>query len=360
MSVDGWVPIVDPVNGKSCGELLALVALGTTEQISTLLEASRGLKNIATLPPRAMSYSEKIPNCTQYLPDPQQSIKHYNTYKLQSNVKEYPQNSAQVDAVNIARNGTCSSNIKSQECQTDISTVRELKYNEKSQEDTSNSEYSVLHTLVGRLTQVLNVNKTSMDQVIQTGIDLDEKKQTHRNELNFNTASSDESDSSSIRYNFQQLPTETYRSVGVGAEFDEEVNQRPNSNSNSTELISPNRIHMEKERVVHTPCDKIMFRATVEIECALHLPKIEKDNETVEPSTYVSFQANNKCDPSKQLNSYIITNVFPHSCNPKWNWKCDTKLPVELLLHVRHVLIYTYYFIFFAITTTFYFRMKRD
>lgn len=35
----------------------------------------------------------------------------------------------------------------------------------------------------------------------------------------------------------------------------------------------------------------------------------------------------------------MITNVFPYSCNPKWNWKCDTQLPTELLLYDKKRLI---------------------
>lgn len=347
VSVDGWVPIIDPVTGQSCGQLLALVALGTAEQIA-LLEISRGLRNIST-PPQTISCSDNFSGCVKYLQDTQQPIK-YSTYQLQSNMETFSQDNAQFYVTDTAKKEIRTLNSKTQECQTDISTVKELKFNKEIQEETSNSEHSVLHTLVGRLTQVLNVNKTNVDQVAQTEISLEEKKQTDLeeqmciNELNFNN-SSDDSDSSSVRHNFH-LPTETYRSVGVGAEYDEGIDQQPNTGYNNTVFNFPTVIHTEK-KPIDCSCNQTMFRAVVEIECAMHLPKVEKTNETIEPSTYVSFQAN-KCDPSKHLNSYMITNVFPHSCNPKWNWKCDTKLPTELLLHDEKRLILKIWRIFDA------------
>lgn len=338
VSVDGWVPIIDPVTSRSCGQLLALVALGTAEQIA-LLEMSRGLRNIGTTL-QTISCPEMFSGCAQRLQNTQYSIKS-GTYKLQSNMEIYSQDDGQHYTIDTAGRETCFSNLKTQECQTDISTVKELKLklNEESQEETSNSEHSVLHTLVDRLTDVLNV-KANIDQAAGTEIDSEEKQGANVeemciNELNFNNGS-DESDNGSVRHTFQ-LPIETYRSVGVGAEYDEGVNQGSNAAYGTTVSNSPVDIRTEKESV-DSARNETTFRAVIEIECALHLPKIEKADETIAPSTYVSFQAN-KSDRSKQLNSYMITNVFPDSCNPKWNWKCDTKLPTELLLHVRQFII---------------------
>ncbi|XP_043252777.1 C2 domain-containing protein 3 [Colletes gigas] len=351
VSVDGWVPVVDPITGNSCGQLLALVALGTAEQIA-LLEISRGLRNIST-PSQTISCSEHFSGCIEHPQNTQQSVK-CSTYELQSNMESFSQDNAQFYITDTAEREMRFVNSKTQECQTDISTVDEFKFNKESQEESSNSEHSVLHTLVGRLTQVLNVNKVNVDQMAKTEISSEERKQVDVeeqmciNELNFNN-SSDDSDSSSVRNNFH-LPTETYRSVGVGAEYDEGINQQSNTGYDNTVFDLPTVIHTEKEST-DSACNETMFRAVVEIECAMHLPKIEKANETIEPSTYVSFQAN-KCDPSKHLNSYMITNVFPNSCNPKWNWKYDAKLPTELLLHDEKRLILKIWRIFDINTST--------
>lgn len=305
--MDGWVPIIDPVTGQSSGQLFALVALGTAEQI-TLLKTSRNLQTTSAT--SQILHLDKFSDFTNYL-----------------------QNTPRVHAFNKDERELYFSNSKTQECQTDISTVKESKFNEKSQEKTSNLGHSILQNTVDHLTQVLNVNKIKIDQAIQTEINFEEKQQSNTgqicsNELNFNN-SSDDSDNN-------YLPTETYRSVGVGAEYNEETDQHPESNHSNTTFESSTINHVENESTNST-YNQTMFRAIVEIECALHLPKVEKINETVEPSTYVSFQAI-KSDHTKASNSYMITNMFPHSCNPKWNWKCDTALPTELLLHVCNFL----------------------
>ena len=302
MSIDGWVPIVDPVNGRSCGQLLALVALGTAEQIMSL---------------KMSRYLETRSTASQF-----------------SDFTNHSQNSSQMHTTNKIERESYFSNLKTQESQTDISSVKEFKFNEKSQEEISNSKCFILQNTVDS-TQDLNVNKINTDQATQTEINLEEKQQSDTeqicsNELNCNN-NSDYSDNNSVKHNLY-LPIEMYRSVGVGAEYNEENDQQLTSNHSNTTFESSTINHVENESTNSTN-SQTMFRAIVEIECALHLPKIEKINETIDPSTYVSFQAS-KSDHKKHLNSYMITNVFPHSCNPKWNWKCDTELPTELLLHV--------------------------
>nr|XP_012136642.1 PREDICTED: C2 domain-containing protein 3 isoform X1 [Megachile rotundata] len=334
IGVDGWVPIMDPVTGQSYGQLLALVALGTAEQI-TLLETSKGLRNITTNQQTVVSRNPF--DCTQYsqhqsLYDPKQPQSSGETI-LQSNFLEN-------NADNTIKK-LYSPNLKTQECQTNISTVKEFKFNKKLQEEISNPEYSLLHNATDQSSQVVNGSKAIIDQAAQTETDLEEKQridveeQTCINELYFNN-DSDDGDNNSIRHNFH-LPTNTYRSVGVGAEYNEESDQQLNTAQSNTTFNLPSEIHIENEST-DSLCNQTTFRAIVEIECALHLPKVEKANETIEPSTYVSFQANTS-DPLKHSNSYMITNVFAHSCNPKWNWKCDTKLSTELLLHDEKRLI---------------------
>lgn len=333
MSVDGWVPIIDPVTGRSCGQLHALVALGTAEQI-TSLKISRNLQTNGIV--SSAMHLDKFSDYAKH----SQNIQFHSICELQSNKESVSQNNFQIPDTNEVERQLFFPNSRSRECQTDISTVNEFKCNDTLQEKSSNLEHFILHNTVNHLTQALNVNKINIDQETQTEINVTEEEQTNieeqicANELNFNNSSND-SDNSSVKHNFY-LPTETYRSVGVGAEYNEEIDQQPNSgHSNTTFELSA--IIQEENELTNPICNQTTFRAHVEIECALHLPKIEKINETINPSTYVSFQTN-KCDHTKHSNSYMITNVFPHSCNPKWNWKCDTELPTELLLHVCNFL----------------------
>lgn len=170
-----------------------------------------------------------------------------------------------------------------------------------------------------------------------------------------------------------------YRSVGVGAEFDEVANQGPSTSYATADSMSVSgfdgRLPVAADRsstnlperdgtalsagkacfdnrlsTVVSPrlpisagneggdseasdVENSSFRAVVEIECALHLPKVEKPDEAVEPCTYVTFQkARNNAD--SQYGSYVVTNLCPFSCSPKWDWRCDTKLSNDLLDNV--------------------------
>ncbi|XP_017879205.1 C2 domain-containing protein 3 [Ceratina calcarata] len=317
ISVDGWVPIVDPVTGRSCGQLLVLVALGSAEQIA-LLEMSRGLRTICT----SMHLNE-IPDSANY---------------SQLNKDALSQDRPQTFVINAVDRELYYSNSRTQECQTDITTVGEYKINGALQEKATSS--STLHDTIDHLAKMININKINIDQAAQTDIYFEgnkrmiEEEHTCMNRVQFNN-SSDDSDNNSVRHNYH-LPTEAYRSVGVGAEYNEEIDQPNTGHSNATsELPTTTRTESDSENVTS---DQTMFRAIVEIECALHLPKVEKLNETVEPTTYASFQTN-KNDYTRQPNSYTITNIYPHSCNPKWNWKCETELSTDLLVHDEKRLI---------------------
>ncbi|XP_031839923.1 uncharacterized protein LOC116430234 isoform X2 [Nomia melanderi] len=323
VSVDEWVPIIDPVTGQSHGQLLALVALGTTEQI-TLLQNIRNLQNVSNASSCAESFSE-------FVNHPQKThLSQINVETISNKMGDH-----RFCTIDSAERKACCLNLRTQECQTDISTIEELKLRERSQEE-ANSEDITLHTSMNCLMKGLNIDEVNSNNEIS----LDGKEQMCTNSkeqicisnLNFNS-SYYESDSNSIKHNYR-LPTEMYRSVGVGAEYEEEVDQQTNINHNGKLFDLSSAIHTKERELMDSECNRTMFRAVVEIECALHLPKLEKINEIIEPSTYVSFQAN-KCDPSKHLNSYMITNVFPRSCNPKWNWKCDVKLPAEKRLILK-------------------------
>lgn len=80
------------------------------------------------------------------------------------------------------------------------------------------------------------------------------------------------------------------------------------------------------------------FKVHVVVEGALHLPckrrnKIKKakrrniTNEESLPSTYVTFETVTGVEPK-------ITPVVLKSANPRWDFKCDVLLPIELLLNV--------------------------
>ncbi|XP_032682983.1 C2 domain-containing protein 3 isoform X2 [Odontomachus brunneus] len=316
ISVDGWVNINDLVSGKSCGELLALVALGTAEQIA-LLEVSRGLRNTSIITQQTSgSYQCPISDDTNCAMSGRE-----NSRTLDQNM--------------------ITLNCKNQEIQTDISVFKDGRISESlSQEEivlyksaNSSANACALHT-----------NKISTDQSAQTEIDQTEEEEKDeekidKEELCLNRQNSnilsDDNDSCSPRNNFQ-LPIEMYRSVGVGAEYDEESDQQQTNVYNNH--LSSSVTEEKREKDESNTSNSTFFRAVVEIECALHLPKIERLNKSVEPSTYVTFQ-NLTLKSGNQLNSYMITNIYPHNCNPKWNWRSDAKLPTELLLNNEKRLI---------------------
>lgn len=331
ISVDGWVSINDPISGKSNGKLLALVALGTAEQIA-FLEMSRGLRNINIMPQTICNYRD-IPNNTNYVSKPWESIQ-CNIPEASTNSTQSVHNNFTPYTYDTSDRDLTFANCKTGESQTDITSVKSKELDETIQKAASSG---FLHSLNDDLTNELNVKKTSTDQIVQTETIEVDKAEINRKDLCLNTINSyslfEDSDSSSPRNNFQ-LPIEMYRSVGVGAEYDE-LHQQNNTyntvcNSSMAEKIS------EKESTdSNNDFNSSFFRVIVEIECALHLPKIERMNDSIEPSTYVTFQdLVQKADLASQLNPYMITNVFPHSCDPKWNWRCNTKLSTELFLNV--------------------------
>ncbi|KAG7198214.1 hypothetical protein KM043_005622 [Ampulex compressa] len=306
ISVDGWVSVNNPVTGQSCGELLALVALGTAEQIA-LLEMSRGLRN--SIPQIISTYSH---NRQQY---PDKTVQDIVSAHTQSTERELP----------------C---VRTQECQTDISTFDEYKFGKTIRSELP--DRSALNNFVDCLTHALHINRMNMDQAIQTDVDIMETQALNvaehlsLNGLNLNNPS-EGSDDSNPKNNFN-LPMEMYRSVGVGAEYDQESDRQTNVDCSNIDIESPVVGQSMAKDTSSCNLEPLTFRSIIEIECALHLPKVETTNGTMEPSTYVSFQES-KSGFRSSLNAYMITNVYPSSCDPKWNWRFDARLPTELLLN---------------------------
>lgn len=339
--MDGWVNINDLVSGKSCGELLALVALGTAEQIA-LLEVSRGLRNTSIITQQTSDHQCRISDDTNY------TMSGRENSRCNIELSNRPEQSTQDNnyayhAYSILNQNITTVNCKDQEIQTDISVLKDMRVSELP----SNEDIVLCGSVDGSANAcTLHVNKISIDQSAQTEIEQAEEperdeEKIDREELCLNRLSSnvlsDDNDSCSLRNNFQ-LPTEMYRSVGVGAEYDEDQRQINLYNDHSSS--STNEGNTEKDES-DTNSDNTFFRAVIEIECAFHLPKIERLNELVEPSTYVTFQnITLKSSSSDKLSSYMVTNIYPHNCNPKWNWRRDAKLPTELLLNVCIICIY--------------------
>lgn len=90
------------------------------------------------------------------------------------------------------------------------------------------------------------------------------------------------------------------------------------------------------------PQDHEFFKANVFIDNALHLPSRKKcrsrrtksrtnKHEDILPSTYVTFET--------YEGDIKITDIVPKSTTPKWDYRCDVNLPVELLTNVRFIII---------------------
>lgn len=323
--------------------MLALVALGTVEQIA-LLEVSRGLRN--TNNASRTDYCHCcVPDNTNNAIGGQESLQRVYNVPEVSNLSQISEqytgdnNFAYHAYSMLHRNSANSVDYKTQESQTDISSLKNAKpMPEKPMQEAVSSEHLALRALVNRLTNVLHIGKISTNQSAQTEINRMDEEEIHR-ELCLNTLNSnnltDDNDICNPKNDFR-LPIEMYRSVGVGAEYDEDLDQQQNNNYNN--ISSSPLTERDAQKVEsNINCNSPFFRSIIEIECALHLPKIEGPNKSMEPSTYVTFQDfTRKLDSNDQLNLYMATNVFPHSCNPKWNWRCDAKLSTDLLLNVRN------------------------
>ncbi|XP_070521702.1 uncharacterized protein [Cardiocondyla obscurior] len=338
ISVDDWVNINDPVSGKLCGKLLALVALGTAEQIS-LLEVSRGLKNISEISRMDHSYryvSDNTNNATSGQENLQFNVPEVSNFNSEGSIRS---NNFAYHVYNVS-NQDSASNYKTQESQTNITNLKDTSSEKPTQEPVP-SEQLTLRTLVDCLTNVLHNNKNNqLSQSTQIEANRVDEEETHKklclNMLDSNSFT-DVNDSCNPK-NDLRLPTEMYRSVGVGAEYVEDSDQQQNNvyNNPSNSSLTERSIQEIKSNI-----NNPFFRSIVEIECALHLPMIEESNKLIEPSTYITFKnVTNNLDSTDELNSYIATNVFPYSCNPKWNWRCDVKLSTDLLLNNQKRLIF--------------------
>ncbi|XP_018058341.1 PREDICTED: uncharacterized protein LOC108693737 [Atta colombica] len=334
ISVDGWVNINDPINGKFCGKLLALVALGTAEQIA-LLEVSRGLRNTNNISRTDYSYHCYIPNNTNNAMDSQENLQ-YNIHEVSNlNSEQSTRSNFAYHVYSMLDRDLASVDYKTQESQTDLSSLKNARPQKPIQEAIS-SEHLALRALVDRLTNVLHINKISTNQSVQTDINQINEEKIHT-ELCLNTLNSNSFTDDCNPNNDFRLPMEVYRSVGVGAEYEDLDQQQNNANNLSNSSLTEENTQKIESNI---NCNNSFFRSMIEIECALHLPKIEGLNELMEPSTYVTFQdLTHKFNSINQLNSYMVTNVCPYSCNPKWNWKCDVKLSTDLLLNNQKRLI---------------------
>lgn len=342
--------------------MLALVALGTADQIA-LLEMTRGLRD-CNITPRIVqntvrSASQNGNESDVVIRGRQDADQRFQSFQCNNRQDQDSRNllrEVESDFQNFhseERNNYDTENRKTQESQTEITTVEDVKSRNvpstqsQSQTETSGSQSSVLHALVDHLAHALNVPKSTGHPLTETQtIQSNDQKisdiieHVDSDPLSNNSISSSES---SPRENYD-MPTEIYRSVGVGAEFDETANQLP-----STSYQSSNAKQSMKEKSITSyelgnelahVNDEPSFRAHVEIECALHLPKVEKPEGLLEPSTYVTFQPVQK-DNGNQLGPYKVTNIYPNSCSPKWEWRCDTRLSSDLLINVN--IIFNYY-----------------
>ena len=328
ISVDGWVPIKDPVSGQSRGQLLGLVALGTADQIA-LLEMTRGIRDSVVTPRVPLNSTKNSQQSLQGVPDLYiQNPSSANQRSTESEVQS-----------------TQNISLRNEECQTESCTFEEFKDSDPTVREASDvlkNQSKVLHTIVDCLAQALHVSRTNINQASQTDRNSIDEVRNRRTEIEplcldpLSNSLSDNSSNGSPRNNFT-IPTEMYRSVGVGAEFDDVPNQGPSTNFNGPINVSSGTLNLligEQMEIDRLHYEDLSFRAVVEIECALHLPKVEKINAAVDPSTYVTFQGS-PSGSDGQLNSYIITNVCSRTCNPRWEWRCDTRLPADLLTNVR-------------------------
>lgn len=274
---------------------------------------TRGLRDCSITPRAIASLARNASQNTEKLQGGSQ-----NHYEIGQSSRNFSQDVEERDNLSFSHN------TKTQESQTEITTVEDVKSsNRQMHNEASGSQSSVLHALVDHLAQALNVPKSQSDRGTETErIHSKHRKISDVEQIDSDPLSNDSvsSSESSPRDNFE-MPREMYRSVGVGAEFDDAQNQLPTTSYSKPTI---NEVQIE---------DEPSFRAHVEIECALHLPKVEKPEGPIEPSTYVTFQPVQR-DNGTQFGPYKVTNIFTNSCSPKWEWRCDTRLSADLLINV--------------------------
>lgn len=114
---------------------------------------------------------------------------------------------------------------------------------------------------------------------------------------------------------------------------------------------------------IEMPFNPDLFKVMIEIENALHLPKIAmkvnkkcgkrgkcKNNRgltEVEPSAYVTFEAVGPATSMVKSHEGPVyaTNVVEKNCNPTWSKRFEVALPVDLMTNVSRI----FFFCFFVI-----------
>lgn len=81
-----------------------------------------------------------------------------------------------------------------------------------------------------------------------------------------------------------------------------------------------------------------MFRVHIDLDCALHLPP-EPAKHTVEPTTYVSFEAFAPSEDAAPMATVYTTNIIENTSSPQWNKQYQVLLPVDYLLDVSYIKI---------------------
>lgn len=306
ISIDGWTSIVSPLTSSPIAKLQVILAIGTEEQLE-YLKASRGLSIAYISEKEILQNKITIPNGPIVIPSP--SISNAQTQTNFSSTNHAEIQTIETTHADIEIQTNMSSDPGSKSPTDAATTDRQATFNQMLN--------TFIDSLAIRLPERID-NESSGPQIRRTSDLLDALQKA------------------------LTCPPQTNATI---PDLDAQIEQ------NIPIKTSPPHRPFEPE-------SGYRFQVLIEIESALHLPKVLirvnkkctkqrgrcNKNQSfrgineIEPSTYATFEAEGP--PTSVVNSHegpvYTTNVCENSCNPQWNKRFDIMLPFDLLGEVSN------------------------
>ncbi|XP_076255909.1 uncharacterized protein LOC143193530 [Rhynchophorus ferrugineus] len=293
IGTDWWEPINSTSDNSVIGQVHVLTALGTREQI-TNLEIERGFKNDVV---RAKFPNSRKSSVTLVKKDANKNVAH-----LKSNID----------------NTVLTSNKENLQSNHNIS-------------DLSNK-----------------VDKAIQSDFVPTMDLKDSPNTTRTQEILCNFLKHLEQKSKPV---FMETSTNTEPSI-TAPTVPRGLNNEASTGTSCVRKTSDLLDTLQKAISLEGQQNKIVdqaanIRVAVSINCANQLPnrrklkskckriksKSPKQDDNIMPSTYVTFETM----PGRPVE---ITNVFPKSTAPQWNYKCEVSLPIDMITNDQKRLIF--------------------
>ncbi|XP_055597554.1 uncharacterized protein LOC129747388 [Uranotaenia lowii] len=333
ISIDGWSGIGSPLAGDSCGQLQAVLAIGTENQIE-YFKLSRNLTHTSGDAPVPFNRPNVPRPPTSDSPPNQTLITPSTAISLQRAFEDYR-----------PINTTNSNNNPSGKQQSEVANMLSAFIENLAQRLPISSERSTAPCL----------DKNSADPLIQI------LSSSPHSQANYPQLRKTSDLLENLQKALLQQPNAQLSNLLSTEPQPQSQNQAP-SQKEATPSANDESI-LQTKPTSSSVAEEKLFSVSIEIEQAVNLPKLkvskkfnkrnknrnspqqqQANRQEVEPSAYVTFEGFNlqPGTPStvKSHEGIVYTTpVIEVSSNPRWEKKFDVKLPVELMTNDEKLFI---------------------